>query len=483
MAVCHHRPMTTRVALALTAVRAVAERTNPLEPLSVGFLAQRLGISLSRASRVCADLADVGLLEASGQYGAYRLGRRAIRLSGRAAAPIAGHVQLALAEAARVTGETVCVAAAVHDDVRIVAAIESGWTLFVPAAVGESVGEDGSAIRLALAAPKRLGAGTAAFESIVGVRIEVALPIRDPAGETVAVVAVRLPRNRTRTAVTRARRAVGSARAQIEAAIAEIAHSRDAPQPAPMGDPETDADRPSAIEGVTRLIEQLADGVDTSGPSWRSLGIPPARGQRLLAAVAESGLVVRNEKDAALRLSWTMHLWHRAAVHPILTRRADQLVAETSAATGQSAFLTVMRRMRSVTLVEKLVEQPDGLAMAPWLGRPCPLEHSDGGPALLLDYGVDDIATLIPADTSPAGVKMLRTGMREILRDGVLSRESAEEAGQIGITAPVRDSSGLVVAATCIVGPTSVIRSQLAELRASTVDLAARVSEMLGAEG
>ena len=473
--------MTTRVALALTAVRVVAERTNPLEPLSVGSLAERLGISLSRTSRLCADLSDVGLLEPSGHYGAYRLGRRAIRLSGRAAAPIAGHVQLALAEAARVTGETVCIAAAVHHDVRVVSAIESGWTLFVPAAVGESVEEDGSAIRLALAAPKRLGAGTAAFETIVGVRIEVAAPIRDPAGETVGVVAVRLPRNRTRTAVTRARRAVGGARAQIETAIARIPDRQEAP--AVPSHPEPDAARASSLEVVTRLVEQLADGVATSGRSWRALGIPPARGQRLLAAAVESGLVMRNEKDGALRLSWTLHLWHRAAVHPILTRRADQLVAETSAVTGQSAFLTVMRRMRSVTLVEKLVEQPDGLAMAPWLGRPCPLEHSDGGPALLLDYGVDEIATLVPGDTSPAGVRMLRNGMREILREGVFSQESAEEAGQIGITAPVRDSSGLVVAASCIVGPTSVIRSQLAELRASTVDLAARVSELLGAEG
>jgi DNA-binding IclR family transcriptional regulator len=468
----------TRVVSALHAVRLVAERVDPLAPVSVGQLSAQLGLSLSSTSRLCAELASIGLLEPSAEYGSYGLGLRAIRISGRAAAPTARQVQLALAEAARVTGDTVCIAAALPDGIRIVASVESGWTLFVPAAVGSRVDDGESAIRSAIDTSSTANRARL-FESVVGVRTEVAAPIRDRTGRTIAAVAVRLPRNRSRSAAARARRAVDQARERIEAGITQVGEFRERARDSAAR--RRGPEELSTLEAVALLLEHLAEGADVPRELWRAVGISAGRGQRLIDAAEGAGVVHRDADDSVLRLSWSVHGWHRAAVTPILTTRGDRLVAETSQATGHSAFLTVMRRMRSVTLVEKLAEQPDGLVMAPWLGRPCPLELSDGGPALLLDYGTEAIATLIPGDTPLAALETLRDGMWQIARDGVLSRESAEEAGQIGITAPVRDSSGLVVAAACIVGTTGAVKAQLGEARAAAVALAARVSEQLGA--
>jgi DNA-binding IclR family transcriptional regulator len=469
--------MNRRVTSAMEAVRIVGERPDPLEPLAVGAIAHRLGLPLSGASRLCADLERTGLLERGDAYGSYRLGARAVRISGRAAAPTAQAVRLALTRASQQTGETVCLAAWSGPEVRIVAAVVSAWTLYAPAEVGERV-DDASAIVAALVArpAEADGAVPAVAESTTGMRVEIAMPVRDPAGRAVAVVAVRLPGNRERSGAARARRAVDAARRHLESAL--TAPSSRLPDVHPVG---LDEEQASGLGTAARVLAHLADGPDTVARTARALGLRADRTQRLVESCTAAGLL--RSTDGIIRATWGVHAWHRAAATPILTGAGARLVAATARATGQCSFLTTLRGMRSVTLVEELESPGDGVVLAPWLGRPCPIVYADGGPTLLIDFDVDDIPALLPGSPPRAEVDELLERVGRVAADGVLTKGSAEEAGQIAISSPVRDASGIVVAAACIVGTTDTVRVRTRELERAVQQLAAGVSSVLGYRG
>ncbi len=65
-------------------------------------------------------------------------------------------------------------------------------------------------------------------------------------------------------------------------------------------------------------------------------------------------------------------------------------------------------------------------------------------------------------------------------RDGVLSMEAFDDVGMVSISAPVRDSSGSVTAAACLVGTTEYMRTNGEWFEATTRKLAEQVSGRLG---
>jgi DNA-binding IclR family transcriptional regulator len=470
--------MSERVVAGLKAVQIVAGRPDPTTPIAVGVIAERLGVGLSSASRLCSELEGAGYLERAEGYGAYRLGPAAIRLSGRASAPYARSVRYALTLAAQQTGETVCLAARADSDIRIIAAVESLWTLHSPADVGELVADDGSAIARAMSGRDSDAADAAApqhFESTTGLSVEVAAPVLSPGGERVAVVAVRLPENRSDQNLARARRAVAVARRTIERAIEEaVAVRREAGEPQPPLPPA-----PSALEAALRILDHLAGGRDSIAGTARATGLRADRTQRIVESCERAGLVSANRDRSQFQLGWIVGGWHRAAVAPILVARGKPLVAEVANSTRTCAFITVLKGMRSFTLVEELEMAGEGLQMSPWIGRPHPLIGSDGGPTLVMDFSADEVAQLFPSRHTVQERDVFLDRVRRVERDGVLSMQAFEDAGIVSISAPVRDSSGAVAAAACIVGTTGYMTENVDEFERAALDLADRVSALL----
>ncbi|GGH46904.1 MarR family transcriptional regulator [Microbacterium album] len=471
--------MTMRVAAGLRIVRAVAERPDPTAPVSVGELARRLGLPLSGASRLCAELHRLGFLERGDAYGSYRIGDAAIALSGLAARPVAQTVRAALTIAGQTTGETVCLAARAEGGMRIVAAVVSPWTLFSAAEVGELVHDPESAI-------VRAAQGTGGdeddprhFRSTIGRSVELATPVFDPAGECLAVLAVRLPVNRARRGVPAARRALAAARRALERRVEDVLGSvgDPAPRAAAGGDAQG---APSALQAAMRMLRHLAEGPDGLAGIARAAGVRRDRAQRIVDSCRAVGVVMDDIDRGGYRLAWGIHGWHRAAAAPIMATRGAPLVAAAADATGACAFITVLKGMRSVTLVEELEIQGEGLRMTPWLGRPCPLMSADGGPTLVMDFGVDEVAPLLPRREPQAERDEFLARMRQVTQDGVIAKESFEEAGLLSVSAPIRDSSGSVAAAACIVAATDQARSRVRALRQAALELAAGVTALLG---
>lgn len=466
--------MTVHVTTALQVVEIIAGRRNPMLPLAVGEVARELGASLSRTSRLCSELEESGLLEHGPAYGTYRIGRRAIELSGRAAAPFAKAVRYALTLAAHQTGETVCLAAPSQESMRVIAAIESLWTLHAPAEVGELIDNAQSAMAQA-ARSKPVEDEGEIFESRLGSSAEIAVPVFDPAGACICVLAVRMPVNRLDQHGPSARKALQSTRLRLSQALEEWLA---APVPYPVLLP--DISTPPSLEAALRILRHLATRQDTVAGTARGAGLRTDRTQRLLESCQRAGLVMNNPEGNQFRLSWVVQGWYRSAVVPSIVEHGTPLVASAAAQTRTCAFITILKGMRSFTLVEELEAPGEGLRMSPWIGRAHPIIGSDGGPSLVMDLELQEIIELFPPRYTRLELDRFLRRVRQVARDGVLSMEAFDDVGMVSISAPVRDSSGSVTAAACLVGTTEYMRTNGEWFEATTRKLAEQVSGRLG---
>ncbi len=469
------RGMSARVESGLRVVQLVGARVDPTAPMQVGAIARELGLGLSTASRLCASLQELGLLERADDYGAYRLGRAAIRLSGVAAAPIARAARLELTRAALHSGETVCLAAPDGEGARMIAVIESGWTLHAPAEVAEQVVERDSAIvAAATGALGDLSVAGGCVESRIGRVVEIAAPVLDPNGDRIAVLAIRLPLYRAERGAPRARRAIRVARRNLERAIVA---ARAATTTADVR--AAAAAATSALDASLRILTHLAGGADTLASTARAAGLRLDRARRLVDTCRGVGLVLGDDR-LGLRLSWQVHGWYRAALNPTLAGAGALAVSQAAVSTDTCVFLTVLQGLRSRTLVEHLEPLGEGLRMRPWLGRVHPIVGSDGGPTMLLDLEAEQLAEIFPARFSDHERGVFLAQVERVAREGVLTIESVDELGITSISAPVIDASGTVAAAACIVGATERVRPRRSELEAAVRELAAQLSALLG---
>ncbi|MBT0769890.1 hypothetical protein KIH74_13215 [Kineosporia sp. J2-2] len=449
-------------------------------PVPVGTLARDLGTSLSQTSRLGAELHGLGLLEPGEAYGTYRLGPEAVRLSGRAAAPYARAVRYALTLAAHQTGETACLAARCGSALLITAMVESLWTLHAPADPGDVVDEQHSAMARADRSHRPLPEDPEqidTFESTIGRCTEIAAPVLGPQGENVAVLAVRLPVNRLAQNGFSAHRAVQTARRSIENAIAQHLSARRPLTEAPVR--ETVPTAPTALLASLFILQHLAAGPDSLSGTARAVGLRTDRAQRLVDSCVRAGLVTTDNKRTRYRLSWAVHAWHRRATVPALERLGSPLAALTAERTRTCVFLTVLHGMRSFTLVEHLSSPGAGLRMSPWRGRAHPIIGSDGGPVLVMDLELPEIAELFPPRYSRLERDRFLRRVRQVVQEGAISMEPFDDTGMQSVAAPVRDSSGAVAAAACLVGTTEYFATDGARLEAAVRQLADQLSQLL----
>jgi DNA-binding IclR family transcriptional regulator len=461
--------MSTRLEQAIVVLRLVAARPDPTHPLPLSAIAAGAASTLSTASRLCAELAAAGLLERTDGYGSYRIGPRAVRLSGRAASALASAVDVELHRIAQDTTETVVLAAPEPGGVRVVATVGSGWTLHVPAATGEFVTDPRRAVVRAIAGEDPV------VESQVGRAVELAVGLTTTDGRRVAALAVSMPVYRAARARPRVRRILGEARRALERALAQ------APRPPAPETAPAEASAPGTVETAARLLEHLARGPATASSAASAAGVRPDRARRALDALVRAGIARRDREADNVHLDLSVHAWYRAATEPLLGGSGPARAAATAAETRACVFVTALKGMRSFTLIEHIEPLGEGLLMAPWLGRPHPLVGSDGGPTLAMDFSLDELATLFPRRHGAAEFARFTARVQHVRAEGVLTMESIDEFGITSVSAPVRDAAGRVAAAACIVGATEDVKPRLGDLETAARALASRLSADLHA--
>jgi len=242
----------------------------------------------------------------------------------------------------------------------------------------------------------------------------------------------------------------------------------------------------SVARGV-RALELIAEhgelGVTELG---RRLGVHKATASRLVATLAESGLVERDPASEKYRLGFGLIRLAGAAMAGLdLVRTAHPIEEDLAERTRETVNLGVLSG-GAVVYVDQ-VSGTRSIVGVSWVGRRSPLHCTSNGKVLLAAMPDADRERLLSAPLERAtrrtivDVGALLGELREIRRRGYAQTVEELEEGLNAVAAPVRQADGQVIAALSVSGPAFRMRPvDLPRMARLTVDSANAVSRRLG---
>lgn len=212
-----------------------------------------------------------------------------------------------------------------------------------------------------------------------------------------------------------------------------------------------------SVERTFAVIEHLA----AQGPTnlrrlARELGVPVGSAHRLIAAMADEGVVER-DPHGEWRLTYRLvEIVGTQLERSGLTPRARPVLQELAAESGQTAFLAT-RSGRDVVYLDK-VQSEAHVQLHVELGARRPIHATALGKAILAHLPAPDVDEILAGPlhsltdhtlTRPADV---RHQLDEIRARGYAADKDEAVAGVSCLAAPVFDHAGSVVGAVSVAG-------------------------------
>ncbi len=199
-------------------------------------------------------------------------------------------------------------------------------------------------------------------------------------------------------------------------------------------------------------------------PEWdytcmaQTLGLHKSIVYRILTTFERYGFVARQPASSRFRLGFRfVELGNLVLANIDLRSIAHPLMEELARAVRETVFLTVVSGHESICIDR--VESPQPLRLTMVIGGRYPL-YAGASNRLLMAYLPDEeieaiIAEGLQAYTSrtPTDPDALRASLAEIRRQGYALSSSELTPGMSALSVPLRDSSGNVVAALSLAGP------------------------------
>ena len=228
---------------------------------------------------------------------------------------------------------------------------------------------------------------------------------------------------------------------------------------------------------------------------------------RTLATLGDAGLVDRDPETLNYRLGARLFTLAARTAESNLVRRSRDHLRRIAQATRETSHLCVLRGGNVLTLVSELSPYEfrttgwEGVTTAAWRTPSGRVLISDWTPEALEEwYAVHghDEAIVGPLDPvmARAGLSVLAQPPREravvtdfsslqaelarVRKRGYATLEEELELGVVGVSAPVRDFNGRIVAAINVSAPSSRMGHQLPKLGEFVVQAAAELSKQLG---
>jgi DNA-binding IclR family transcriptional regulator len=219
----------------------------------------------------------------------------------------------------------------------------------------------------------------------------------------------------------------------------------------------------------------------------RQLGLRKGTVHRLLAILAQQGMIARDAATQRYRLGYKVfHLgaqfarqYHvRDVALPVMRRLWQQ--------TGETATLTL--RIGDQRMYLEQIESAEEMRVTVDIGKPLPLYCGSAGKVFLAWMAEDELDRVLgPGPLPPltpntiVDRKQLEADLARIRARGFSMSKGERVAGVNGVNAPIRDSTGLVVAAVGVSGPALRFDVERVLDVAPLVTLAATgISELLG---
>jgi DNA-binding IclR family transcriptional regulator len=208
---------------------------------------------------------------------------------------------------------------------------------------------------------------------------------------------------------------------------------------------------------------------------------------RALKALAEQGVVERDPDTLEYRLGWRLFSLVARTWENRLVRTAEPVMHQLSAQLEETCHLCVLRDDEVLTLLS--VSGHDYRAHG-WEGRGVPVAHTSAGRVLLQDASPDELYVRLGASDLASGyeqssvhsVQELWARIRECRERGWAEVDEEFEPGLVGVSAPIRDFRGRVVAAINVSARAERMGQTLDKAGRRTLAAANRVSLQLGWE-
>ncbi|MDP9331036.1 MAG: IclR family transcriptional regulator [Actinomycetota bacterium] len=230
--------------------------------------------------------------------------------------------------------------------------------------------------------------------------------------------------------------------------------------------------RPNRLLGVTEL--------------GRRLGVHKATASRIVATLAERGLVERDPVTEKYRLGFGLIRLAGAAMAGLdIVRIAHPVLEDLATRTHETVNLGVLSG-DSVVSIDQVTGTWSIVAVS-WVGRRTPLHCTSNGKVLLAQMSeneldrhlVEPLARL--AERTITDPEVLRAHLRQIVARGYAQTMEELEEGLNAVAAPVRQADGQVVASLSVSGPAFRMRGMdLPRMAHLAKDAAAAISLRLG---
>ena len=244
-----------------------------------------------------------------------------------------------------------------------------------------------------------------------------------------------------------------------------------------------------SLERGMRVIETIADfgGSASASVIARKTGLPRSTAHHLLRSLITFGYLLQDGEAQPYKLAPRLFkLTGRAWTQGQLAEISSPFIDELSRRTGEGTSLAILREGIVTVVAKRDSEVP--VRVVQKVGTVRPIYCTAVGKILaawLPERELDDIIGRIVFErmtantiTAPA---VLKRELARIQANGFAVDKEEHIEGIRCIAAPVRDHSGKVCAALCIVGPKNRLSPRrLKELRRPLLDVAEKLSVQLG---
>jgi DNA-binding IclR family transcriptional regulator len=238
-----------------------------------------------------------------------------------------------------------------------------------------------------------------------------------------------------------------------------------------------------AIRALELIAEAGSLGVTELG---RALDVHKATASRLIATLAERGLLERDPLTEKYRLGFGLIRLAGAAMAGLdLVRTAHPILEGLAERTRETVNLGVLSG-DAVVYVDQ-ISGTRAIVSVSWVGRSTPLHCSSNGKVLLANMPDDERDRLLarplerPTASTIVDAAALVAQLRDVRIRGYAQTLEELEEGLNAVAAPVRGADGQVVAALSVSGPAFRMRPvDLPRIARLTMEAAGVVSRRLG---
>jgi DNA-binding IclR family transcriptional regulator len=241
--------------------------------------------------------------------------------------------------------------------------------------------------------------------------------------------------------------------------------------------------RVQSVDRAVWLLRAVADA-GTGGAATvargEACGLNRATAWRLLSTLETHGLVVSDRSTGHWSLGPGLVDIARSAGSDVVLRDVHAVLEGVALQTGETAALAVLRQ-GSLTYVDEVF--PSAIVSASWSGQPVSLHATSTGKVLLAWSTEEELARLMPrrlkryTDTTITSRAELRADLDLARERGYATCHGEFDPSAWGVSAPVLDRTGRVLAVLSIWGPpTRVVPKRFAALGAITIEAAKKMA-------